>query len=254
MLGVHGKGIRCSRMEVHQVNAQLLAAAEFHTTALNNLQTGILYDLCWQADEAGECKPNIEAMAFRWRVHEKTVRWMLSELEVAGFIQKGGAKVSIMASILECREGCLCPLAAKNAKVLEPKKPAAEKAEKPKPEKKAFSLLSPPDPGSMLGIYEKLKSHWRGRWHTAPTPGHIERALGPTIREILSQPVGSVATINNFERAFINYLQAAKDSESGKISLKNFCSSWGVWVNPGHKNTVHDDATSMLKDAIGMDL
>lgn len=236
------------------MNAQLLAAAEYHTTALNNLQTGILYDLCWQSDEAGESKPNIEAMAFRWRVHEKTVRWMLSELEVAGFIQKGGAKVTVLASILKCPEGCRCPVSARAVLEDKTEPTKAEPKDKPEPAKKRFDLLSPPDPGSMLGIYEKLKSHWRARWITAPTPGHIERALGPTIREILSQPVGSIATINNFERAFVNYLQAARDSESGKLSLKNFCSSWGVWVNPGHKNTVHEDAISAVKDAIGMDL
>lgn len=239
------------------MNAQLLAAAEYHTTALNNLQTGILYDLCWQSDEAGESKPNIEAMAFRWRVHEKTVRWMLSELEVAGFIQKGGAKVTISPSILVCPEGCRCPVAL-TTRAVDGKLPKGVlkecKPERPEPIKKKFDLLAPPDPGSMLGIYEKLKSHWRARWITAPTPGHIERALGPTIREILSQPVGSIATINNFERAFVNYLQAAKDSESGKISLKNFCSSWGVWVNPNHPNTVHEDALSMVKQTIGIDL
>lgn len=228
------------------MNHQLRAAAEYHTTFLNTLQTSILYDLCEQADEAGECKPDQRMMARRWRIHEKTVRWMFAELEVAGLIQKGGAKIYIQsAKLLKCPENCDCPI-SDNPPVWVPEPEAKEEKPAPKPRKK-FNPLAVPDPGSLAGIFDKLKTHWRTRWKTAPYPGHIERALGVTVREILND---GGTNLNNFERAFINYLEACKDSESGKLSLKNFASTWGTWVNPAHKNTVHEDAAAMLKSAL----
>ncbi len=232
------------------MNRHLRASAEFHTTFLNTLQTAILYDLCDQADETGESKPDIKAMAFRWRVHEKTVRWMISELEVAGLVEKIGFRVIVRSSLLVCQEGCLCPLGKPS--VSEQVSTSVEKAPKPeKKPKKRFDISAPPDPGSLSGTYEKLKTHWRTRWGTAVLPGHLERALGEVVRQLIAEGGGN---LNNFERAFANYLQAAKDSESGKISLKNFASTWGVWTNPAGRNTTQDDAVAAVKDALGLDL
>lgn len=231
------------------MNRHLRASAEFHTTFLNTLQTAILYDLCDQADETGESKPDIKAMAFRWRVHEKTVRWMISELEVAGLVERIGQRVIVKSSLLNCPESCLCPLWKPS--VSEQVSTDVEKAPKSEKPKKKFDILAPPDPGSLSGTYEKLKTHWRTRWGTAPLPGHIERALGEVVRQLIAEGGGN---LNNFERAFANYLQAAKDSESGKISLKNFASTWGVWVNPNTLNTTQQDAVAAVKDALGLDL
>lgn len=230
------------------MNLHYLAAVEYHCTFLNTLQTAILYDLCLLADEDGKCKPNNKRMADRWRVHLSTLRNMLRELKAAGVISWSGRDVRVHETILKCPEGCRCPLSGSPKDA--PKETLSEAAPKPeKKPKKRFDILKPPDPGSVSGIYEKLKTHWRTRWGTAILPGYIERSCGETIRAILSEPVGSLQTLNNFERAFVNYLKSAKDTEAGKLSLRNFCSTWGVWVNDGH-NTTQEDAVSALKDAL----
>lgn len=237
------------------MNLSLLAAAVHHASFLNTLQTAVLYDLCANADESGEVKPNVEAMALRWRVRPYSIKSMIKELELAGIVEKTGQKIVVKSDLYKCLDGgCQCqfnlfPHPGPPKEGLDGPVAMAFALDNPEGEKKPLELQRP-NPGSINGIWEKLKTHWRTRWGTPVIPGYIERQLGEAVRGILSQPEGSLDTMNKFERAFVNYLTAAKDSESGKISLKNFGNVWGVWVDRG--DSIKNDAKVMLEDALDL--
>jgi hypothetical protein len=239
------------------LNYTLLAAAEHHTAFLNTLQTAILYDLCLLADESGDTsKLDFKRLSFRWRIHETTLRNMLRELEHAGLIEYTGQRAVIKDSILKCVEDCKCPYS--------PVRKTASLAvetlttqEVPKLDTKTvmlkrLDLSAPPNPNSVNGIHEKLKSQWRRRWSTAPAQGYIERALAEPIKAILQQTEGVEKTLLDFERAFANYLEHQKDV--GFLNLPKFASSWGFYVNPPWKNTTQLDAIGALAKTLEKEL
>lgn len=246
------------------MNTHLLAAAEFHTTFLNTLQTAILYDLCIIADEDGEARPNWISMAKRWRIKESHLRSMLKELQHADLITYTGQRAIIKDKILKCPDGCKCPFAEPVKKVVDPEgtiiidetlgisDEIIEAIDKLHPdEKPKWTPEAPPNPGSLSGIWDKLDEIWKTRWGTKPVRGHIQKALGPIIKEAFENAPANLPLI---ERAFANYLKNAKDSEAGKISMIGFAGTWGVWVNPKGQNTVQSDAKVFLGDALGVEL